>query len=87
MKYMFPKEFGLHNVFTSINDPREAAQPLQEYTFREDEIQSKQETRSGGKVPRRLRGIAIDLVWKLRRRHQTCPYAELLRHYCPREVR
>ncbi|KAJ6147666.1 Telomere reverse transcriptase [Penicillium chrysogenum] len=37
------------------------------------------------KVPKRLRGITIELVRKLRNRNAQCPYGELLRHYCPTE--
>lgn len=39
------------------------------------------------KVPKRLRGITIELVRKLRNRNAQCSYGELLRHYCPTEVR
>jgi telomerase reverse transcriptase len=87
MMYIFPREFGLHNVFTSIVDPCETVQPFKDYTMREDEIASmfglygaKQ------KVPRRLRGKAIELVEKLRILHSRCPYTELLKHYCPLSV-
>lgn len=38
MKYIFPRQFGLHNVFTSSVDPRETAYPSKDYTFRENEI-------------------------------------------------
>ena len=38
MKYVFPRQFGLHNVFTSKTDNRETTQPFKEYVFREDEI-------------------------------------------------
>ncbi|KAJ5841227.1 Telomere reverse transcriptase [Penicillium rubens] len=37
------------------------------------------------KVPKRLRGITIELVRKLRNRNAQCSYGELLRHYCPTE--
>lgn len=100
MKYIFPREFGLHNVFTSTVDPRETSQPLKDYTFRENEI-SAIKVRGGNthaaaqisttseksvKVPRRLRGMAVDLVRKLQNRNKACSYTELLRHYCPQEV-
>lgn len=38
MKYIFPKEFGLHNVFTSWVDKSETQFKLKEYTDREAEI-------------------------------------------------
>ncbi|KAJ5492091.1 Telomere reverse transcriptase [Penicillium expansum] len=37
------------------------------------------------KVPKRLRGITIELVRKLRNRNAQCSYKELLRYYCPTE--
>jgi telomerase reverse transcriptase len=38
MKYIFPRQFGLHNVFTSTVDNRETTQPFKDYLLREDEI-------------------------------------------------
>jgi hypothetical protein len=38
MKYIFPRQFGLHNVFTLSVDPREPAYPPKNYTYREEEI-------------------------------------------------
>ncbi|KAK2755546.1 hypothetical protein FQN54_006486 [Arachnomyces sp. PD_36] len=40
MKYIFPRQFGLHNVFTSRVDTRETVQPFKDYTLREDEIEA-----------------------------------------------
>ncbi|KAL2002309.1 hypothetical protein VTN02DRAFT_216 [Thermoascus thermophilus] len=84
MKYIFPRQFGLHNVFTSPVDPRETAQPLKDYTVREDEIARRQQGESGAplKIPKRLRGT-VELVQRLQRRNASCPYTELLRYYCP----
>ncbi|KAJ6145523.1 Telomere reverse transcriptase [Penicillium chermesinum] len=48
--------------------------------FREDDIF--REGRSL-KVPKRLRGTAMELVHSLRIRHSRCSYAEILRYYCP----
>ncbi|KGQ00641.1 hypothetical protein PAAG_12683 [Paracoccidioides lutzii Pb01] len=98
MKYIFPRQFGLHNVFTSSVDPKETAQRFKDYTLREDEItrhiyqrqcntiSSEVCTQIPENVPKRLRGEPVDLVQKLQKRHQQCPYAELLRYYCPTEV-
>jgi telomerase reverse transcriptase len=92
MMYIFPREFGLHNVFTSSVDPRETVQQLKDYTLREEEIASKsgvtskQNTGSKIRVPRRLRGKALKLVRKLRMSHTLCSYNKLLNHYCPSPV-
>jgi hypothetical protein len=92
MMYIFPREFGLHNVFTSFVDSRETVQPLKDYTLREEEIASvygrlsNQNTTARVKLPRRLRGKAIELVSKLRLFHSRCSYDKLLNHYCPASV-
>lgn len=101
MKYIFPRQFGLHNVFTSKVDTRETVQPLKDYTVREDEIvcveelkrirhhgyeAGQGEPRESVKIPKRLRGKAVELVQRLQRRNNCCPYTELLRYYCPVEV-
>lgn len=89
MMYIFPREFGLHNVFTSQVDPRETVQPLKDYTLREEEItrvygrRLTEDISSKIRVPKRLRGKAIELVKKLRISHRLCSYKELLRCYCP----
>lgn len=46
MMYIFPRQFGLHNAFTSRVDPFTTAHKFLDYTLREDEIFSK--------FPRRL---------------------------------
>lgn len=87
--YMFPRQFGLHNVFTSQVDNTRTAQKLQDYTLREDEItrcfrdKVTKENSPLPKIPKRLRGQAEDLVRRLQIRHGRCSYNELLRHYCP----
>lgn len=100
MRYMFPRQFGLHNVFTSKVDKRETAMPFKDYTLREKEIHQKMcrdlgdETSNADKVtkwkqrvPKRLRGDLVLLIAKMRTLNQRCSYTELLRHYCPVEVR
>jgi telomerase reverse transcriptase len=97
MKYIFPRQFGLHNVFTSDVDQRETVQRLKDYTLREHEIaqplyklsakpadmaKKSQATR----VPKRLRGGAQSLVRKMLKNHRSCPYTQLLRHYCPAQT-
>ncbi|KAI2147442.1 Telomerase reverse transcriptase [Ophidiomyces ophidiicola] len=80
MKYIFPRQFGLHNVFTSAVDPKTTVQPFKDYTLREDEIAAQQ---NPNKLPKRLRGLPLRLVQKLQKRHQRCSYVELLKYYCP----
>jgi telomerase reverse transcriptase len=99
MKYMFPRQYGLHNVFTSSVDKRETAMPFKEYTLREKEIHQSMCRDLGEKIhnpgevakwklriPKRLRGDLVSMVDKLRVLNQRCSYTEMLRHYCPVEV-
>ncbi|CAG5183403.1 uncharacterized protein ALTATR162_LOCUS10563 [Alternaria atra] len=98
MRYIFPRQFGLHNVFTSKVDPRDTAMPFKDYTLREKDIHSSMCRELGKKAtdaqevakwkqrtPKRLRGDIIKLVERLRIRNQRCSYMEMLRHYCPIE--
>ena len=97
MKYIFPRQFGLHNVFTSTVDPKETAQSFKDYTLREQEIFQVQHRTllklKSDKInpktvkqhlPQRLRGSAFDLVRNLQRLHSQCSYHELFKHYCPK---
>lgn len=94
MNYIFPRQFGLHNVFTSTVDPKQTAQPFVDYTLREEEIFAKRKATNNrgaavqnpNKLPKRLRGEIVKLIQKLQKRHQRFAYVELLRHYCPVEV-
>jgi telomerase reverse transcriptase len=92
MMYIFPRQFGLHNVFTSAVDSRETIQPLQDYTLREDEINrlfKSSEKKSGPfkpKLHKRLRGVAFSLIAKLQVSHARCAYKKLLDYYCPVQV-
>ncbi|KAG8623324.1 hypothetical protein KVT40_008300 [Elsinoe batatas] len=96
MKYIFPRQFDLHNVFTSTVDKDESAHHFLDYTIREQEIkrQMLKEAAKGGrnpttnthcktKLPKRLRGAPFALVKAIRKRHQTCSYSQLINHYCP----
>ncbi|KAK5952675.1 Telomerase reverse transcriptase [Knufia fluminis] len=82
MRYVFPRQFNMHNVFTSMTDRTETVQAFKDYTFREDELRhlSAKERRY---LPRRLRGPALQLIRKMRRAHARCSYSQLLAHYCP----
>lgn len=89
MMYMFPRQFGLHNVFTSNVDTKTTVQKFQDYTVRDEEISAflrsnKHAAQNGvAKVPKRLRGDARHLVRRLQILHRRCSYFELVRHYCP----
>lgn len=88
MMYIFPRQFGLHNVFTSVVDRQQTAQKFQDYTLREDEIAEKFPKPAEGeppkiKIPKRLRGNTQELVHKLQVLHKRCSYAEMLQYYCP----
>lgn len=97
MMYIFPRHFGLHNVFTSVTDYRETSFQFKDYTIREQEIAKKKSALlARGSIsrddayrrlmPKRLRGPITDMVRKLRKLHHRCSYTELLRHYCRVEV-
>ncbi|MCJ1247012.1 hypothetical protein MMC30_004223 [Trapelia coarctata] len=93
MKYIFPRQFGLHNVFTSSVDSRETSHAFKDYTLREREIaqfaqrhnmrSSKISAGFSRSLPRRLRGYLVTLVSKLQIMHSRCSYSALLKHYCP----
>lgn len=94
MKYIFPRQFGLHNVFTSTVDSRETVQAFKDYTLREEEIKALYKgmapdiaIREKSKVPKRLRGRAVELVRKMQIAHSRCSYTKLLDHYCSTVVR
>ncbi|KAG0138456.1 hypothetical protein HOY82DRAFT_227820 [Tuber indicum] len=81
LRYIFPRQFNLHNVFTSTVDRKETIQPLKDYTLREHEI-----ALQGGKrsfIPKRLKGKAFELVKRMMRLHRRCSYHALIEYYCP----
>ena len=92
MMYIFPRQFGLHNVFTSQVDRQKTAQKFQDYTMREHEIEAMFAGKGAGaksqipKVPKRLRGDCKSLVGRLQTLHRRCSYLELLNHYCPQNL-
>jgi len=87
--YIFPRQFGLHNVFTSVVDRRRTTQILHDYTLREEEIAKKfprkdeKEQRAANHIPKRLRGCLSLLVRRLQVHHSRCGYSAMLQHYCP----
>lgn len=89
MMHIFPRQFSLHNVFTSPTDKKQTGQKFHDYTFREDEINKnsriakRPNERPLPKLPKRLRGATRALVQRLQILHARCSYFEMLRHYCP----
>ncbi|TVY53989.1 Telomerase reverse transcriptase, partial [Lachnellula suecica] len=83
MMYTFPRQFGLHNVFTSEVDSQKTVQPFMDYTLREEEINRKYSSSKQPKIPKRLRGKAAQLVRKMQVLHARCSYKELIEYYCP----
>ncbi|KAJ2892715.1 hypothetical protein MKZ38_009438 [Zalerion maritima] len=95
MMYIFPRQFSLHNVFTSMVDFKKTSQKLMDYTMREEEIVKMFGVGGGGKcggnkgvnlrakIPKRLRGQTKELVEKLQKLHGRCSYSSILQHYCP----
>ncbi len=93
--YMFPRQFGLHNAFTSKVDPKDTVQPFKDYTLRAQEIalkfgdQSERDVKTSSTketkrfIPKRLRGSVERLVRKMQKLHARCAYTELLKYYCP----
>ncbi|PHH67919.1 hypothetical protein CDD82_1005 [Ophiocordyceps australis] len=87
LMYIFPRQFGLHNVFTSTVNCPQTSQRLQDYTLRDMSDLKLAKHRGPDaqlvKVPKRLRGAARQLVRRLQILHGRCSYSELLHHYCP----
>lgn len=89
LMYLFPRQFSLHNAFTSEVDHSRTAQRFQDYTLREEEIFNKlRKAKEAGQslnvhVPKRLRGKVQDLVRHLQILHGRCSYAKMMQHYCP----
>ncbi|EPE03966.1 telomerase reverse transcriptase [Ophiostoma piceae UAMH 11346] len=86
--YIFPRQFGLHNVYTSSVDRSQTSQKFLDYTLREAEIYEKfgpfhKNPDIKVPVPKRLRGEPMALIERLRARHAKCAYSALLQVYCP----
>ncbi|TQS39003.1 hypothetical protein Golomagni_00480 [Golovinomyces magnicellulatus] len=83
LMYIFPRNFGLHNVFTYDSIQTNTVQLFHDYTLREEEINSKFPSSKNPKIPKRLRGKIINLIRRLQILHKRCPYKRLLEYYCP----
>ncbi|PYH96899.1 hypothetical protein BO71DRAFT_319834 [Aspergillus ellipticus CBS 707.79] len=96
LKYVFPRQFGLHNIFTSMLSGQHM-QTFKDYSSREEEISQsnrRKRPRTGAdvgersawiEIPKRLHS-AVELVRQLQNRHKHCSYAYLLNYYCSAEV-
>ncbi|KAL7267279.1 Telomerase reverse transcriptase [Rhizina undulata] len=81
--YMFPRQFKLHNVFTSPVDRKEIFRPVKDYACRKRELAASEEAGRPLNIPKRLDGRAVELVAKMQRLHKRCSYQGLFEHYCP----
>lgn len=82
LKYMFPRQFNLDNVFTSEAD-RYKIKDYTVRTFEMDAIKRQYGHPGRGPVPKRLRGKPLELVLKMQKLHERCAYNALIKHYCP----
>jgi len=80
MKYLFPREFRLHNVFTHATDRRETTHAFKDYTDREQEIKLANPGRDE-KVFCRLAGV-LPLISKMQNLQKRCAYDALIKYYC-----
>lgn len=91
MMYIFPREYGLHNVFTAEIDWKVETGPVRDYTNRDEEIAALVEKykRKNEKIPRpkRLGENVLELVKKLQKRHRECSYDALVKYCSPQSVR
>lgn len=86
LKHIFPRQFDLHNVFTSKVDRKETVHAFKDYTLREQEIAAVNKGLKPGtaeNVPKRLRGTAFELVARMQKLHKRCSYHALVKYYCP----
>lgn len=85
--HLFPRQFGLQNVFSPPTGQVPLA--LRNFVAREKEIVAKfggnktQDKELKVPVPKRLRGTPLDLVEKMRTLHRKCVYPALFKYYCP----
>lgn len=79
LEHIFPRQFGLFNVFTSHDDPSKN-------TSRIAKTQDKLENGKKFKlpsIPKRLRGSPSALIMHLLKWHRKCSYSCLLEKHCP----
>ncbi|SPO21381.1 uncharacterized protein UTRI_00858 [Ustilago trichophora] len=80
-KYVFPRQFGLHNVFTGARDFDTSTQPFRDYTVREVEIKAL----GAKRTPKAIRPV-LPVLAKILARHDKLNYRALLDRCCPSRV-
>ncbi|KAL1918651.1 uncharacterized protein VTP21DRAFT_2673 [Calcarisporiella thermophila] len=78
LRYIFPRQFRLENVFTCPVDYSATTQPFKEFVYRENEIKISKVK----KVPWRLRKV-VAMVKRMMQLHRRCRYLDLIKRYCP----
>ncbi|CAG7852639.1 Telomerase reverse transcriptase {ECO:0000312/PomBase:SPBC29A3.14c} {ECO:0000269/PubMed:24793650}; AltName: Full=Telomerase catalytic subunit {ECO:0000303/PubMed:9252327} [Serendipita indica DSM 11827] len=79
-KYIFPRQYGLHNVFTC--EKARGPWPFKDYTVRDQEIHS-QGTK---KTPKRLQSV-LPLLGRLLNGHKKLDYDATLSRTCPSKLK
>ncbi|RDX57227.1 hypothetical protein OH76DRAFT_1451248 [Lentinus brumalis] len=80
-KYVFPRQYGLENAFSSSSGPSYGPFRFPAYMDREQEIKNF----GSCKTPKRLKHV-LDMLEKLIWRHRKCRYQLLLDLACPSKV-
>ncbi|KAG9006699.1 hypothetical protein FRB93_008431 [Tulasnella sp. JGI-2019a] len=80
-KYIFPRQYGLSNVFTAERDPK-SRHPFPSYDDREDDIL----IMGACKTPKRVKPC-LSLIEQLVRYHQRTPYPKLCNFICPTKTK
>lgn len=80
-KYVFPRQFGLHNVFTGAREFGTTTQPFRDYTVREIEIKAL----GAKRTPKALREV-LPVLGRILKRHDKLNYRALLDRCCPSRV-
>lgn len=78
LKYIWPREYGFHNVLTGKLNRLKTSERWQDYTNREEAITKKGTIR----MPKRLQ-TASRLISILLAKHDRLNYAKMLRNCCP----
>ncbi|SCV70113.1 BQ2448_1507 [Microbotryum intermedium] len=88
-KYIFPRQFGLHNVFT-FPKPRLNSEVVSDHHDREIEIKAGQKASSSPKLgtiktPARVKPT-LPMLQRMMLLHSRCRYRKMLDRYCPKKV-
>jgi telomerase reverse transcriptase len=82
LKYIFPRQHELHNVFTCPRDRRITIYAFHDYEDREAEIKA----RGRMKTPKRLKSM-LTIAQEILEAHSKLDYRALLNKCCPSKVR